>query len=61
MAGILLASEPVQGLDDVDSEPVEDEGERLSDSVEPFHAITISRLAHRMGVAGRSIIHMEFG
>jgi aspartate/methionine/tyrosine aminotransferase len=29
--------------------------------IDPFHAIAISRLAHRMGVEGRSIIHMEFG
>ncbi len=30
-------------------------------SVEPFHAISISRLAHRLEGEGRSIIHMEFG
>lgn len=29
--------------------------------VEPFHAITVSRLAHDMETAGHSIIHMEFG
>jgi aspartate/methionine/tyrosine aminotransferase len=29
--------------------------------IDPFHAIAISRLAHRLGVEGRSIIHMEFG
>lgn len=29
--------------------------------VEPFHAITISRLAHQLKAEGRSIIHMEFG
>lgn len=29
--------------------------------VEPFHAITVSRLAHDMEAAGHSIIHMEFG
>jgi aspartate/methionine/tyrosine aminotransferase len=29
--------------------------------VEPFHALTISRLAHDLQAAGRSIIHMEFG
>jgi aspartate/methionine/tyrosine aminotransferase len=29
--------------------------------IEPFHAISISRLAHRLSVTGRSIIHMEFG
>ena len=28
---------------------------------EPFHAIALSRLAHRMKAEGRSIIHMEFG
>lgn len=30
-------------------------------SIEPFHAIAISKLAHELAVAGRSIIHMEFG
>lgn len=29
--------------------------------VEPFHAIAVSRLAHDMEAAGRSVIHMEFG
>lgn len=29
--------------------------------VAPFHAITISRLAHQLQTEGRSIIHMEFG
>lgn len=29
--------------------------------VEPFHAIAISRLAHEMSSAGKSVIHMEFG
>ena len=29
--------------------------------VEPFHAISISRLAHDLKAQGRSIIHMEFG
>ena len=29
--------------------------------IEPFHAITISRTAHRLAAEGRSIIHMEFG
>ncbi len=29
--------------------------------IDPFHAIAISRLAHALGQAGRSIIHMEFG
>lgn len=34
----------------------------LSDSqIDPFHAITISRLAHRLADEGRSVIHMEFG
>jgi aspartate/methionine/tyrosine aminotransferase len=30
-------------------------------TVEPFRAITVSRLAHRLKAEGRSIIHMEFG
>lgn len=29
--------------------------------VEPFHAMTISRLAHALQAEGRSVIHMEFG
>lgn len=29
--------------------------------IEPFRAITISRLAHAMKAEGRSVIHMEFG
>jgi aspartate/methionine/tyrosine aminotransferase len=29
--------------------------------IDPFHAIAISRLAHRLGGEGRSVIHMEFG
>jgi len=29
--------------------------------LEPFHAIAVSTLAHRLGSEGRSIIHMEFG
>ena len=29
--------------------------------LEPFHALTISRLAHALKAQGRSIIHMEFG
>lgn len=29
--------------------------------VEPFHAISISRLAHQLEGEGRSIIHMQFG
>jgi len=30
-------------------------------SIEPFHAIAISREAHRLEAEGRSILHMEFG
>ena len=33
----------------------------MSLEIAPFHAINISRLAHRMKAEGRSIIHMEFG
>jgi aspartate/methionine/tyrosine aminotransferase len=29
--------------------------------IDPFHAIGVSRLAHELKAAGRSIIHMEFG
>ena len=29
--------------------------------IAPFHAIAISRIAHRLKVEGRSVIHMEFG
>lgn len=29
--------------------------------VDPFHAISISRLAHALQAEGRSVIHMEFG
>jgi aspartate/methionine/tyrosine aminotransferase len=29
--------------------------------IDPFHAISISRLAHQLEGEGRSIIHMEFG
>jgi aspartate/methionine/tyrosine aminotransferase len=29
--------------------------------IDPFHALAISRLAHRLKAEGRSIIHMEFG
>jgi aspartate/methionine/tyrosine aminotransferase len=29
--------------------------------IEPFHAISISQLAHRLSAAGQSIVHMEFG
>lgn len=30
-------------------------------SVEPFHAIAISRIAHELAAQGRDVIHMEFG
>ena len=30
-------------------------------TIEPFRAITISRLAHALKAEGRSVIHMEFG
>ncbi len=33
----------------------------MTGEVEPFHAIAVSRLAHRLKAEGRSIIHMEFG
>ncbi|GAA0303787.1 aminotransferase class I/II-fold pyridoxal phosphate-dependent enzyme [Sphingomonas oligophenolica] len=33
----------------------------MSTEIDPFHAIAISRAAHRMAAEGRSIIHMEFG
>lgn len=33
----------------------------MSVSIDPFHAIAISRAAHRLAAEGRSIIHMEFG
>lgn len=39
-------------------------GQSLSSAmtgIEPFRAITISRLAHAMKAEGRSVIHMEFG
>jgi aspartate/methionine/tyrosine aminotransferase len=29
--------------------------------IEPFHAINLSRIAHRLKAEGRSILHMEFG
>ncbi len=29
--------------------------------IEPFHAMTVSRLAHSLAAAGQSIIHMEYG
>jgi len=34
---------------------------RMSALIDPFHAIAISRTAHRLTAEGRSIIHMEFG
>jgi aspartate/methionine/tyrosine aminotransferase len=33
----------------------------MSAQIDPFHAIGISSLAHRLKAEGRSIIHMEFG
>jgi aspartate/methionine/tyrosine aminotransferase len=33
----------------------------MTAQIEPFHAITVSALAHRLKEAGRSVIHMEFG
>ena len=33
----------------------------MSAVIEPFRAITISRLAHALKAEGRSIVHMEFG
>lgn len=33
----------------------------MTAEIDPFHAIAISRLAHRLAAEGRSIIHMEFG
>uniref|UniRef100_UPI0035C95A35 aminotransferase class I/II-fold pyridoxal phosphate-dependent enzyme n=1 Tax=uncultured Sphingomonas sp. TaxID=158754 RepID=UPI0035C95A35 len=33
----------------------------MSASIDPFHAIAISRVAHRLAAEGRSVIHMEFG
>lgn len=30
-------------------------------SIEPFHAIALSRAAHRMAAEGQPVIHMEFG
>ncbi len=29
--------------------------------IEPFHAIALSRMAHRMAAEGQPVIHMEFG
>ena len=36
-------------------------GRTMISDIEPFHAISISRLAHALKLEGRSIIHMEFG
>ena len=33
----------------------------MSLRIDPFHAITVSGLAHRLKAEGRSVIHMEFG
>lgn len=33
----------------------------MTAAIDPFHAIAISRAAHRLATEGRSIIHMEFG
>ncbi|HWK35731.1 aminotransferase class I/II-fold pyridoxal phosphate-dependent enzyme [Sphingomonas sp.] len=33
----------------------------MSAQIDPFHAIALSRRAHALAAAGRSIIHMEFG
>jgi len=33
----------------------------MAEPIEPFHAITISGVAHALKAQGRSIIHMEFG
>ena len=33
----------------------------MTAQIEPFHAISISVLAHRLKSEGRSVIHMEFG
>ncbi|MGA9794387.1 MAG: aminotransferase class I/II-fold pyridoxal phosphate-dependent enzyme [Rhizomicrobium sp.] len=33
----------------------------MNAEIEPFHAISISRLAHALQAEGRSVIHMEFG
>ena len=35
--------------------------EAMQSEPEPFHAIAISRLAHRLKSQGRSVLHMEFG
>ena len=33
----------------------------MSAAIDPFYAIQLSRLAHRLKAEGRSILHMEFG
>ncbi len=33
----------------------------MTAEIDPFHAIAISRLAHRLASEGREVIHMEFG
>jgi aspartate/methionine/tyrosine aminotransferase len=33
----------------------------MTAKIDQFHAIAISRLAHRLAAQGRSVIHMEFG
>jgi aspartate/methionine/tyrosine aminotransferase len=33
----------------------------MSSTIEPFHAIAISAIAHELKSQGRSVIHMEFG
>src|SRR3954447_2010125 len=33
----------------------------MSADIDPFHAIGLSRIAHRLKAEGRSILHMEFG
>ena len=33
----------------------------MSLRIDPFHAISVSGLAHRLKSEGRSVIHMEFG
>ena len=33
----------------------------MTATIDPFHAIAISRAAHQLAAEGRSVIHMEFG
>ena len=33
----------------------------MTSDIEPFHAIAISRLAHKLKAEGRQVVHMEFG